>query len=253
MPYTVNQLAKLSGVSVRTLHWYDEKGFLKPSYIKANGYRYYEEEQLLLLQQILFFKELGFALGDIQNLLSQSDFDKVNALNAHKKILIEDINRKNKLIETIDKTISHLRGKKIMQDEELYYGFDKNRQKEYEKYIVQECGHNAKVLLKESHKRTAKWDQDEWDNVKEAGDKIYKDLAKAINAGLKPTDDSVQAIIHKHFELQNRFYDVSKEVYIALTDLYIEHPDFKKFFDKYHVEMIAFIGKAMRYYAEKNL
>ena len=76
MTYTVNQLAKLSGVSVRTLHFYDEIGLLKPAYYGENNYRYYEEEQLLILQQILFFREMGCPLNDIQRILSSNDFDK---------------------------------------------------------------------------------------------------------------------------------------------------------------------------------
>ncbi len=107
MAYTVKELAKISGVSVRTLHWYDEIGLLKPAYHGANSYRYYEEVQLLLLQQILFFRELGFNLNDIQNLLSQNDFDNIKALYAHRKVLEKDIARKNSLIATIDKTIQH--------------------------------------------------------------------------------------------------------------------------------------------------
>ena len=253
MAYTVKQLAKISGVSVRTLHWYDEKGLLKPSYHGSNGYRYYEEEQLLMLQQILFFRELGFNLNDIQKLLSQDDFDKVRALQSHKQVLTEEINRKSNLITTIDKTISHLRGKETMQDNELYYGFDKARQKEYEQYLVKEYGSKAEDLLKQSHKRTAKWDKDEWDDVKSTGDQIHKELTDAINSNLSPESDEVQKIIHRHYELQNRFYDLTKEVYIGLTDLYAQHPDFKKFFDVYHPKMIEYIGKAMRHYAEKNL
>ena len=77
MAYTVKELAKISGISVRTLHWYDEIGLLKPAYHGANSYRYYEEAQLLLLQQILFFRELEFNLNDIQKLLSQNDFDNI--------------------------------------------------------------------------------------------------------------------------------------------------------------------------------
>jgi DNA-binding transcriptional MerR regulator len=87
MAFTVKKLAKLSGVSVRTLHWYDEIGLLKPAYLGANHYRYYQEEQLLILQQILFFKELGFNLNDIQSLLAERDFDKLNSLEAHKQVL----------------------------------------------------------------------------------------------------------------------------------------------------------------------
>ena len=84
MSYTVNKLAKLSGVSPRTLRFYDEIGLLKPAAYGENKYRYYEEEQLLLLQQILFFRELDFPLGDIEGIMSSPDFDKVETLNAHK-------------------------------------------------------------------------------------------------------------------------------------------------------------------------
>src|SRR5215467_2111215 len=98
MTYTVKKLAKLSGVSVRTLHWYDEIGLLKPAYYGSNGYRYYEEEQLLILQQILFFRELGFELIQIQKLLKRSDFDKVVALSSHRKILEKNIEQTQMLI-----------------------------------------------------------------------------------------------------------------------------------------------------------
>ncbi len=253
MRYTVRKLAKISGVSVRTLHWYDETGLLKPSFYGANGYRYYEEEQLLLLQQILFFRELGFSLKDIQNLLSQGDFDKIHALHAHRKILAEEINRKNNLLLTIDKTILHLRGNQTMTNEELYYGFDSARQKEYEQYIVKYRGMASEERLLESKKRTAKWGKDEWDDVKNQGDEIHKALAEVMNQGFMPESEQVQAIIHRHYQLQGRFFDLTKEVYIGLTELYAQHPDFQKFFDVYHPDMIGFIGKAMRLYAEKNL
>jgi len=253
MAYTVKQLAKISGVSVRTLHWYDEIGLLKPAYQAANNYRYYEEKQCLRLQQILFFKELGFPLNDIQKLLMQDDFDHINALEAHKQVLEQDINRKNQLIATIDKTIQHLRGKYKMSNEELYYGFDSTRQKEYEQYLVEYKGLPAERLLKQSKKRTAKWDKDEWDNVKNEGDTIHQELAQAIEQGLSPTSMEVQAIIHRHYLMISRFYDASKAVYIGLTELYAQHPDFKKFFDVYHPKMIEFISEAMCFYANQNL
>src|SRR3990167_10737481 len=102
MAYTVNKLAKLSGVSVRTLHFYDEIGLLKPAYYGDNNYRYYEEEQLLMLQQILFFREIGFSLNDIQRILSSNDFDKIEALKSHKNILEKNLDRAQTLIKTID-------------------------------------------------------------------------------------------------------------------------------------------------------
>jgi MerR family transcriptional regulator, thiopeptide resistance regulator len=253
MTLTVKELAKLSGVSVRTLHWYDEIGLLMPEHVGENHYRYYEQEQLLQLQQVLFFRELGFTLRDIKKLLAQTGFDKLNALSAHRRILEDNIARQSRLLETIDKTISHLKGEIDMERQELYYGFDSSRQKEYEQYIVTYQGLEAENLLKESKRRTAKWDGDEWDKVKAEGDAIHKALAHAIDEGLSPESDEVQAIIAQHYQLQNRFYEVSKEVYIGLTELYAQHPDFKKFFDAYHPRMIEYIGKAMRYYADKNL
>src|SRR2546422_10049993 len=105
MPHTVKQLATMSGVSVRTLHFYDEVGLLKPAYHGANGYRFYEEPQLLTLQQILFYRELGFELKQIKRILGRADFEKIAALESHRKVLTKNVARTKKLIETIDKTI----------------------------------------------------------------------------------------------------------------------------------------------------
>jgi DNA-binding transcriptional MerR regulator len=123
MAYTVRQVAAMSGVSVRTLHFYDETALLKPAYTKANGYRYYEEAQLLTLQQILFYRELGFELKRIKGILGQAKFQKVAALRSHRKVLEQDVTRTRTLIETIDKTIEHLKGIKKMKTEELFAGF----------------------------------------------------------------------------------------------------------------------------------
>ena len=123
MAYKVKQVAAMSGVSVRTLHFYDEMALLKPAYIKANGYRIYEEPQLLMLQQILFYRELGFELKRIKEILSQRKFEKVAALKSHRQVLENNVTRTRTLIETIDKTISHLKGTKKMKSEELFIGF----------------------------------------------------------------------------------------------------------------------------------
>jgi DNA-binding transcriptional MerR regulator len=123
MAYTVKQLAVMSGVTVRTLHFYDEMALLKPAYTKENGYRIYEEPQLLMLQQILFYRELGFELKRINEILSQRKFEKLAALKSHRQVLEKNVTRTRALIETIDKTISHLKGTKKMKSEELFMGF----------------------------------------------------------------------------------------------------------------------------------
>src|SRR5260370_38441824 len=98
MSYTVKQLAAMSGVSVRTLHFYDETGLLKPAYHGANGYRFYEEAQLLTLQQILFYRELGFELKQIERILGRADLDKVDALQSHRGVLPGNLARTPPLI-----------------------------------------------------------------------------------------------------------------------------------------------------------
>jgi DNA-binding transcriptional MerR regulator/quercetin dioxygenase-like cupin family protein len=113
----------MSNVSVRTLHFYDEIDLLKPAYLKDNGYRFYEEPQLLALQQVLFYRELGFELKQIKQILGRADFEKLDALQSHRKILEKKLDRTRTLIETIDKTILHMKGKKKMKNEEMFLGF----------------------------------------------------------------------------------------------------------------------------------
>jgi DNA-binding transcriptional MerR regulator/quercetin dioxygenase-like cupin family protein len=123
MAFTVKQVATLSGVSVRTLHFYDEAGLLKPAYHGANGYRFYEEPQLLILQQILFYREMGFELKQIKEVMGRSDFEIVEALKSHRKVMQQKLARTHELIETIDKTIQHLNGTTKMETQEMFAGF----------------------------------------------------------------------------------------------------------------------------------
>src|SRR3954469_12635205 len=104
MAYTVKQVAAISGVSVRALHFYDESGLLKPAYYGENGYRFYEEPQLLTLQQILFYRELGFELKRISQVLGRAArFEKVAALQSHRKVMEKNLAQSLRLLETIDK------------------------------------------------------------------------------------------------------------------------------------------------------
>src|SRR5688572_28233516 len=136
MRYTVKQAAAMSGVSERTLRFYDEVGLLKPACYGANGYRFYEEPQLLQLQQILFYRELGFELKQIGRIVNRPDFEKVAALESHQKILRKDLARIRQLIVTIDRTLQHLKGQKKMKTKELFAGFDPKEQAKHEQYLI---------------------------------------------------------------------------------------------------------------------
>src|SRR5262245_49165776 len=156
MAYTVKKLAGMSGVSVRTLHFYDEVGLLKPAYHGANGYRFYEEPQLLALQQILFYRELGFELKRIKEILGRGDFDKIAALESHRKVLRKDVSRMRELLVTIDKTIEHLKGKRKMKSQELFAGFSPEQQEKHERYLVDRFGEGMKDSIAESKRKVKK-------------------------------------------------------------------------------------------------
>ena len=123
--FTVKQLSKLAGVTPRTLHHYDEIGLLKPSRVGDNGYRYYGEESLLRLQQILFYRELDIPLEDIKKIMGRRDFDVLGALRSHKDALKKQVTRLNRLINTVDNTINHLKGNTIMSDKDILKGLAK--------------------------------------------------------------------------------------------------------------------------------
>jgi len=131
MLYKVTQLSRISGVSVRTLHYYDEIGLLKPTKSGSNGYWQYGEEALIRLQQILFYKELDISLDEIRQVIEDPKFDVLLTLENHKEAIKGRIDRLLKLIKTVDDTIDHLKGKKEMTDKELFKAFTDEEQEKY--------------------------------------------------------------------------------------------------------------------------
>ncbi len=251
MAYTVNKLAKLSGVSVRTLHFYDEIELLKPAYYGDNNYRYYEEEQLLMLQQILFFREMDIPLNEIQKIISSSDFDKIDALKSHKLILQKNLDRTKSLIETIDKTILRLGGKEQMKDEELYYGFDSEKQKEHEKYLV-EKGIVTQEFMNECNKKVKHWSNEEKNAFINDGEKLMKALVICVDQQLNPENTQVQELMKKHYQWLELSWTPTKESYLGLAELY-RTPEFRKFFDDRHPKLLEFMIESMKIFAENKL
>ena len=250
MSYTVKQLAELSTISVRTLHFYDEIGLLKPAYYADNGYRHYETEQLLLLQQILFYRELEFSLSEIQKILRVKEFDKVEALKSHKRKLEKDARRTSQLIQTIDKTIASLTGGKPMKPKDMYMGFDTEKQAEYEAQWIKNGG---KKQVEESRKNTKDWKRADYENVNDEFEELEKLVTVAIEKKFSPDAPQVQKIVRRHYQLIRRFYEPTKEIYRGLGKMYVENPDFRKRYDTYHPKQAEFWAKAMKVFADKEL
>lgn len=252
MAYTVAKLAQISKVSVRTLHWYDEVGLLKPAYHGPNGYRYYEEEQLLLLQQILFFRELGFELRQIRKILGRGDFDKMAALSSHRQVLVKNLENTKKLIKTIDNTIEHLKGNKKMNEKDLFSGFSKKQQAEYEKEIVERFGEKGKAHIAESKKKMAKWTKEDGEVVKREFIAICEDLVRLMGRGAKTYDQEVQAQIRKHFAWLSKFWTPDQASYAGHGQFIIES-DLRKAYETFDTRLPEFIGEAIQVFAKKEL
>ncbi len=251
MAYTVKKISELSGVSIRTLHFYDEIGLLKPAYNGSNGYRYYEEEQLLRLQQILFFRELDFELGQIKKILASGDFDQLVALTSHRKVLTRNLERTRKLIKTIDKTIDHLKGKRKMQEKDLYEGFSKEKQEEYEKYLVDRFGESAKKHIAESRETMKNWTKADGERVKGEMDKLCKDLVALIEKKEEPSSPAAQNCIKRHFNWLKQFWTPNKQSYAGHAELIVDS-ELRKFYDAYHLELASFLSEGIKVFVAKS-
>lgn len=256
MAYTVKKLSELSGVTVRTLHFYEEIELLKPAYYGSNGYRYYEEKQLLQLQQILFFKELGLSLKQIQKVVGRSDFDQLAALYSHRKSLSQEWEKIGVLLQTIDKTIKHLKGKKKMKDKEMFDGFNiiLVKAKEGQPYsaaekIVVQSVKNPTKNAEDVEKRGRAY----YDNITKTAHTLFKELVHCIEKGLDPAADEVQKIIKRHHAFAEQTHSATKEVYKAMALVYAEHPEFRKQLDPFHPNLAIFMAEAMRIFADRKL
>jgi hypothetical protein len=175
----------------------------------------------------------------------------VKALESHRKTLEENLNHTKKLIETVDKTIAHLRGKEFMKLEEIFHGFNAEKQKLYEDFLV-DSGVNQDVINK-SKDKVKNWTKEQWMENKREGDQLHTALVEAIKKHLSPSSSEVQKLIKKHYQMTTIFWTPTRETYIGLSQLYASHPDFVKFYDDIHPKLLPFLMEAMKVFAEKNL
>jgi len=243
MSYTVKQLSDLAGVSIRTLHYYDEVGLLKPESVGANGYRYYEEGSLLRLQQILFFRELGLELSQIKNILARPDFDVQSALESHRRSLQGRVERLNRLITTVDDTILHLKGKKEMSKKQLFAAFSEAEQAELQKEAEQMYD---PAIVKASNKKWKAYTAEEKQRIGEEGNQVYADLVAAMPKGAASPE--VQAIVERWRKHMDYFWTPSLEQLTGLTDLYNTDPRFKANFERIDPKLAGFMREAVNIY-----
>jgi DNA-binding transcriptional MerR regulator len=254
--HTVMQVARLSGVSVRTLHHYDEVGLLKPACVGANGYRYYGREQLLRLQQILFHRELGFSLEEIGRVLDAGGFDRVAALKAHRTKLEAERKRYAKLIRTIDVTLAALEGETTMDDKAMWRGFDPELQAKYEERLVERLGDGVKTEIAASHARQKDWKQADFDRMQDEWVAIGQGVAAAMRDGLPPDSEAVGAFMRRLCAWLTIHWGKPpvRASLIGLGQLYESDPDFRSRLEgELGAGFPEYISTAMRLFAEREL
>lgn len=245
MRYTVKQLAKLAGVTPRTLHYYDEIGLLPPSAHGQNGYRLYGDEALLQLQQILFYRELDFSLEQIKEILERPDFDLLNALQNHRAALLDRAGRLSTLIDTVDRTIQHLRGEGEISPKDLYSGFDEEQQKQRAEQAQQRWGERAA----QSQKRWTAYNRAEKNDIMVRMSEISQNLASLM--GSSPASPQVQEWIDRWYRhINTYFYDCSLEIFEALGHAYVQEPEFEATYEKIRPGLAAFMEQAMVIYVQ---
>lgn len=251
---TVKQLAAISGVTVRTLHHYDEIGLLKPAQVGANGYRYYGRAEMLRLQRILFHRELGVPLGEIAGLLDLEGADQVGLLLRHREKLEAERERFRVLIDTIDRTVADLKGETPMPNADLYRGFSAEKQAEYEAWLIERYGDPMKEDIARSRKAMTKMNEAEQQAVMEQLRDIETALAEGMKRGLDPASDPIDRVIARHRAWVAAAWDkpCTPEAYSGLAELYLSHPDFVKRYETIATGFTDFLVAAMKAHAARG-
>jgi DNA-binding transcriptional MerR regulator len=242
----------MSKVTSRTLRHYDAIGLLEPAWVGSNGYRYYEREQVLRLQQILLLRELGLGLDTVGEVLD-GRHRALDVLRNHERWLRAEQERLALLAKTVSKTIEELEGGDNMKMEELFEGFDADRQARYEEELVERYGEGAKDHIAESKAKMSGWD-------KPAADRFLAELQEISEAYAALFDAAVAVDAPEALELTDRHYrwvclswTPNRESYTGLGQLYVDSPEFRARFEAHAEGFAEYVRDAMAAYAQARL
>ncbi len=251
MEYYIKNLSKMSGVSTRTLRYYDEIGLLKPTRINSSNYRIYGKEEVDKLQQIMFYKELDIPLEDIKKIFEDKDFSSLKALESHLEALVDKRDRLESLISTVEKTISSEKGEIEMTDNEKFEAFKDNlieeNSKKYGDEVIAKYGEDS---FKESNKKFKNLSKEDF----EKGEFLQKKLGEKFSLAMDKNDPTCNEAIegcklHKQWlEVFAPYKTISKEYHLGLANMYCEDERFKKYYEDIKVGLAEFMREAMENY-----
>jgi MerR family transcriptional regulator, thiopeptide resistance regulator len=241
--YTVGKVAELSGVTIRTLHHYDEIGLLSPGGRSESGYRLYADSDLERLGQILFYRELGFDLKEISAIVDDPRTDALGHLRRQRKLLVERIERLGAMVDAIDYEMEARTMNIRLTPEERFEVFGEFRPEDHAEEAERRWGETDSY--KESQRRVSKYGKEDWQRLKAEEEEIRASLAAAFEAGLAPDSEEGMAAAEDHRQHISRwFYDCSYEMHRGLTDMYVSDERFRSHYDTQMPGLAAFIRDA---------
>ena len=245
---TVKELATLTGVSVRTLHYYDEIGLLKPSRVDATtGYRYYGDEAVLRMQEILFFRELDFPLKTIAQLLASPAYDRAEAIAKQRELLILKRERLDRLINTLDEAekgridfMSAFDNHEYETARDIYAAEVKERWGNIDAY-------------KEHQAKTASYSADKWQATTDGMNALMAQFAACMKDGYSPDSEEAQALVKAwQAYITDNYYTCTDEILAGLAEMYIADDRFSINIDRHAPGTATFMHDAIRVYCQKK-
>jgi len=249
MEYTVKQLAELTGVTTRTLRYYNEIGLLMPAKINSSGYRIYGEKEVDKLQQILFYRELGVDLDTIKKIINSPSFDSMKALKEHREKLLAKRRQLNSLIANVEKTIAAKEGRITMNDKEKFEAFKQKLIEENErKYGYEVREKYGDEVVDRSNQKLKNMTKEQFEQLKHLEEEVLNTLNKAFVTG-DPASELAQKAADLHRQWLCYFWDhYAKEAHRGVTEMYVADERFKAYYDKKYLGAAEFLRDAVRIY-----
>lgn len=244
----------MSGVTARALRHYDAIGLLSPAWLGANGYRYYEQEQLLRLQQILLLRELGLDLTAIARVVD-GEHDEVETLRHHHRRLLAERDRLDRLVHTVATTITHLEGGTDMPTEEMFEGFRFNPEviADLEAKAIERTGQPDQPEFAEIKRRTADWDAEDFREVERQGADIERRMLALLRDGVPVDDPAVFAVLDDDVAAQQKFVFLDGAGYAALGEAFTAAPELRAHLDAQDHGLAEYMRDAMVAYAAARM
>ena len=251
MEYTVQRLARLAGISPRTLRYYDQLGLLRPCRISQSGYRIYGPKEVALLQQILLYRALELPLEQIRSIVHAPDFDPLTALCAHRDALTARRMQIDALLTNVDATISHMKGMILMSDKQRFDAFRQQIIADNEAQHGQEArARHGDAAIDVSNQRLRGMSQSAFEAGEKLANEVNDALRKAFAIG-DPCSIEAQHTVELHHGWLQHWGDYTPEMHISLGQMYVDDERFTAYYDAIAIGAAVFLRDAINAYYGK--